>query len=786
MTRTTVSSSLRTTSHSGPSDDELTADELANDGETHGREGVQGGEPRVGDENGEASAGAGEGSIAHLSSLSELLIRQADRYGEHLALRYLQEDGTETSLTFQQLHQRALAIGYALSRQLKPGDRALLVYPPGLEFLSAFFGCMYAGVIATPATYPKPRRPLPRMSRIAADSGAKVALTTSQTLETIDLDQQDDVARAMSWLATDRFTAVSETWHPHEADIDDLAFLQYTSGSTSDPKGVMVSHANLLANLEAIRVAFGLGPTPAENGENIGVFWLPAYHDMGLIGGVLTPLYVGGPTILMAPTTFLQKPMRWLEAIDKYRGTISGAPDFAYRLCLQKSTPEQRDQLDLSSWRLAFCGAEPVHASTLTSFADAFETAGFRPSAFYPCYGLAEATLLAAGPDCTEPPTILTVDRDALAESRVVRAAGGEHTQQLVGCGTPPAEHQLLIAQPSAEPEVPLTVLPEGQVGEIIVAGPSVATGYWHREQATTAAFGWRAVGHPQTFLRTGDLGFLEDGELFVTGRLKDVIILRGRNYYPQDIEQVAEAAHADVLPGAAFTIDLDGEERLVLVHQVDRSCRGEARQQVAEAIRSSVRSEFELDPYAVVLIRQTSLPVTSSGKVQRSRCREMYLAEELNTLFDWQRSAPAQALPLAGVDTSALKKESKPAPSLAGLDVEQAAEKVENWLGEWMVEQIQMPPEDFDFNRPFAESGLESVTAVELSAELEETFKVPLPAVVAWNYPTPAALSRYIAEQSIAKEAPTASDSPDDLEAMLADIENLSDEEAERLLGEE
>lgn len=729
---------------------------------------------------------ASDQSFDHISSLSQLLTKQAQDYTDQLALRYLQEDGSKVELTFGDLHERALAIGYALSTQLKPGDRALLVYPPGLEFLCAFFGCMYAGVIATPATYPKPRRPLPRMSRIAADSGAKVALTTAQTLETIDLEQQDDVARKMAWLATDEFSTVNSDWSPHDASGEDLAFLQYTSGSTSDPKGVMVSHANLLANLEAIRVAFGLGPSPAENGDNIGVFWLPAYHDMGLIGGVLTPLYVGGPTILMAPTTFLQKPIRWLEAIDEYRGTISGAPDFAYRLCMQKSTQEQRDKLDLSSWRLAFCGAEPVHASTLTSFAESFEQSGFRPSAFYPCYGLAEATLLAAGPDCQMPPTILTVDREALAEGHAKRAAGGEHTQQLVGCGTPPDEHQLLIVDPDAEPGVPLTVLPEGEVGEIIVAGPSVATGYWHREEATTAAFGWRAVGRPQTYLRTGDLGFLEEGELFVTGRLKDMIILRGRNYYPQDIEQIAEAAHADVLPGAAFTTDVEGEQRLVLVHQVDRSCRGEARQVVAEAIRKSVRGEFELDPHAVVLIRQTSLPVTSSGKVQRSRCREMYLSDELKTLFELKRTVTAKPLPLAGINTKSLKSESKPAPSLDGLSVDDAAETVEKWLGEWMVEQIEISPEEFDFNRPFAESGLDSITGVELSVELEETFGVPLPAVVAWNYPTPAALSRYIAEQTVARETPAASNPQDELEDMLADIENLSDEEAQRLLGEE
>ncbi|MEM6331513.1 MAG: AMP-binding protein, partial [Planctomycetota bacterium] len=380
-------------------------------------------------------------------TMTELLTRQADRYAGATAYRFLAEDAAESTLTFDQLHRRALAVGERLSRELAPGDRALLVYPPGLEFIAAFFGCLYAGVVAVPATYPKPRRPLPRMSRIAADSGAAVALTTRQTLTALDLSQQDDAARGLAWLDTDGLADPPEGYRPHAAQAGDLAFLQYTSGSTSEPKGVMVTHGNLLANLEAIRGSFGLPEAPAAGRSNCGVFWLPAYHDMGLIGGVLTPLYVGGPSVLMPPTAFLKRPLGWLQAIDRYRATISGAPDFAYRLCVDRTTDADRAGLDLSSWRLAFCGAEPIHAATLTAFAEAMEPAGFSSRAFYPCYGLAEATLLAAGPDSEDPPTLLAVDRAALGRSHAVAATGVEAAQELVGCGRAPAGHTVLIAE---------------------------------------------------------------------------------------------------------------------------------------------------------------------------------------------------------------------------------------------------------------------------------------------------------------------------------------------------
>jgi acyl-CoA synthetase (AMP-forming)/AMP-acid ligase II len=322
----------------------------------------------------------------------DLLQQQANDIGSRTAFIYLDEQAGTESITFRELEARARAIAATLQRTMEPGDRALLMYPAGLEFIAAFFGCLYAGVIAIPATYPKPRRPLPRMASIARNSGAQVALTTGQTLDTIDLAQQDPLVASMMWMATDEVSAESgRHWKAPTINADQIAFLQYTSGSTSDPKGVMVSHGNLLANLEAIRQAFDVEiDGPGQDQVSTGVFWLPAYHDMGLIGGILTPLYVGAKSVLMSPAAFLQRPMRWLEAIDRYRATISGAPNFAYEYCVRRTTEEDRARLDFSNWKLAFCGAEPIRAETIRGFTDAFRTSKFRPEAFYPCYGLAE------------------------------------------------------------------------------------------------------------------------------------------------------------------------------------------------------------------------------------------------------------------------------------------------------------------------------------------------------------------------------------------------------------
>lgn len=577
-----------------------------------------------------------------LETMVDLVRQQAAQFGDRTAYIYLgdgpglDEKQAKQSISFRQLDLQAQAIAAKLQQEMSPGDRALLIYPAGLEFISAFFGCLYAGVVAVPATYPKPRRPLPRMASIARDSGARVVLTTQQTLDKVDMSQQDDVVATMNWMATDVIlTENSSQWNPLPITSEQLAFLQYTSGSTSDPKGVMVSHGNLLANLEAIRQSFRLGVDDSGS-EQIatGVFWLPAYHDMGLIGGILTPLFVGGRSILMAPTAFLQKPMRWLEAIDEYKATISGAPNFAYEYCVQRTTPEQRAGLDFTHWQLAFCGAEPIRADTVRQFTEAFAVSQFRPESFYPCYGLAESTLLAAGAEHRREPTLLRVDRLALAAGRVEIVLNGscDNAQELVGCGSATAEHRVEVMHP-----ITGAMSPENVVGEIVLQGPSIAQGYWKHGDEVNRGFHTRVRGLEGEFLATGDLGFFHEGELYVTGRLKDVIIIRGRNHYPQDLEQSAETAHPSLMAGAAFSVPVGDEERLVVVNQIDRHLDKNEYGNVVSQVRQEIAENHELDTHAVVLIRQKSLSVTSSGKVQRSLTRDQYLAGELRVVHEWK-----------------------------------------------------------------------------------------------------------------------------------------------------
>jgi acyl-CoA synthetase (AMP-forming)/AMP-acid ligase II/acyl carrier protein len=755
----------------------------------------------------------------------ELLAGQADEQPERTAFRFLDDRDGAAEITFGELDRRARAIAARLQLELQPGDRALLVFPAGLEFISAFFGCMYAGVVAVPATYPKPKRPMPRLQRIALDCDAHVALSTAQTLTTLDPELLSTDAATSSWIAADELDdALADMWQPPVIAGSDLAFLQYTSGSTSDPKGVMVSHANLLNNLECIRQSFGIGDLIGDE-SSTGVFWLPSYHDMGLIGGILTPLYMGGRSVLMSPTAFLHKPMRWLQAIHDYQAIISGAPNFAYEYCVRRTSAEERAALNLSRWRLAFCGAEPIRAETLTHFAQAFAGAGFRMQAFYPCYGLAECTLLAAGPDYRKEPQILEVNRAALAEHRVAPACGepAAMVQRLVGCGPAVPGHRIVIVNPEMPRECA-----DGEVGEILIQGPSVTGGYWNRDEETESVFGATVEGHDGRFLRTGDLGFFRDGQLYVTGRVKDVIIIRGRNHYPQDIEQSAEEAHPAVLAGAAFALDDVGGERLVVVHQLDRQYRGSDYHQIEQAIRRSIVEQHELDPYAIVLIRQTSLPITSSGKVQRNLCREQYLADELRVVHCWTNPAIGREHKAAGngrvqvrihdqgVSVARSGGQAAGSPRNLGghaateaegvplgsrhLQLDHAAERIEAWMLEWLVGRLGLDVADVARDRPFAEFGVDSLTAVELSHELEEQFGVPLPPIVAWNYPTPAALSRYLAEQTTGIKDPNSAAAaelrsnlqtpppPDDaqLAALLAEVEKLSDAEAQRLLADE
>ena len=564
------------------------------------------------------------------STLVDALSKRARHQPDKRAYTFLQDGEIEAdALTYQELERSAQAIAAQLQSYNAIGQRALLLYPPGLEFIAAFFGCLLAGVIAVPAYPPRANQTISRLLAIAKDAEATLALTTTSVFANSQqwLLQNSDLAQ-LHWLATDSINAdMAQLWQEPIINTDTLAFLQYTSGSTGTPKGVMVSHGNLLSNCADLDLGWN------HTVDSIIVSWLPTFHDMGLIYGVIEPLYKGCSCYMMPPVSFLHKPMRWLQAISAYKATHSAAPNFAYDLCVRKITPEQKSTLNLSRWRMALNGAEPVRPDVLQRFADSFKPCGFDFTAFCPGYGLAEATLKVAAVRQQDSPVFLQVDVDALAQNRVVEATGDRgNLQTLVGCGRSEIDTQIAIVHPES-----LTQCQDSEVGEIWVSGSSVAQGYWKNPVQTKQTFQATLKGDASRhFLRTGDLGFIKDGELFVTGRLKDIIIIQGRNHYPQDIELTVENSHPALRPscGAAFAVEFKGEEQLVVVQEVERTyLRRLSIDEVVGNIRQAVSVEHDIRVHTVVLIKTGTISKTSSGKIQRQTCRQKFLNSTLDVL---------------------------------------------------------------------------------------------------------------------------------------------------------
>ncbi|MFJ3234308.1 fatty acyl-AMP ligase [Streptomyces sp. NPDC086787] len=562
-------------------------------------------------------------------SLVDLLTTHASIHPDRTAYRYLvtgDSDGEIQHLTYGRLAVRSRAVAAWLQERGLAGSRAMLLHPPGLDFISAYLGCLSAGVAAVPGVPPQGRsqnhRALTRMKRLVADADAKVILGGREVVAALDsmaehLPELDGIARIATEDIPDETAA---GWREPELAADTVAFLQYTSGSTSAPRGVAVTHGNLLDNERVITERMGHTPEVlAEYGNELIVSWLPVYHDMGLMGPVLNTLYLGATSTLFSPLHFLQRPARWLEAVSRFRPHTSGGPNFAYELCLKHATEDLVDRLDLGSWKVAFNGAEPVRAATLRRFAETFGEAGFRREAFYPCYGLAEATLMVTGGAVDAPPTLLSP-----AETG---PHAGEADAAAVGCGRPGPGVTVAVVDPGRQEE-----MPEGETGEIWVAGASVAKGYWRNALATRETFRATLPRHEGRFLRTGDLGFLHDGELFVTGRLKDLIVIDGRNHYPQDLELSAELSHPALRPGctAAFSVDLGTEgEQTVVVAELAPDMAGES-EKVTDLIRSTIGEVHSLPVRDVVLVMPGTIPKTSSGKIQRHATRTAYLGGTL------------------------------------------------------------------------------------------------------------------------------------------------------------
>ncbi len=636
---------------------------------------------------------------------------------EKIAYRFIAGDGEIKTLTFAELDHRAKAVAAMLVSKGYAGKRALMMYPPGLDFIVAFFGCHYAAVTPIPAFPPRRNRNMARIGAISDDAQASVALSVSSVIKSCEkwIKESPGLQR-IPWLSTESVAAeFANDWVKPKASLDDLGLIQYTSGSTGSPKGVMLSHRNLIANCRMITRAFQTG----RKGSICS--WLPLYHDMGLVGGILNPMYCGTEDNLMSPVAFLTRPIRWLRAISKYKSIASGGPNFAYAWCTMKINEEDCEGLDLSNWKVAFNGAEPVSAAVMERFTEKFAPYGFSPEAFYPCYGMAETTLIVTGGSDEEAPIVRPFDKYELVEHRVRRIdENHENARSLVGCGKVLEEEEVLIVHPENH-----TPLPDDKIGEIWINSPSCGQGYWQREQETQETF--RARLKPDNgkyYVRSGDLGFMDRGELFVTGRLKDMIIVRGANRYPQDIETTVELCHPLTRSGgaAAFSVARWDREHLVIVCEIERSPAKDQWESVIKSIRKSVALEHDLPPDAIVLVRAHSVPKTSSGKVQRHACKRNFEnGEDIHVIARWclweesQNTESNHEYAPAEIDGETLA-DSELAPEVVQAVIEQVRSA--------LTDKTQTV--EIDTN--ILELGLDSLARLDVAQSLERAFGGKIP----------------------------------------------------------
>ncbi|MET8042189.1 fatty acyl-AMP ligase [Micromonospora sp. NPDC005215] len=573
-------------------------------------------------------------NVKDAANMTSVLAELARTTPDRDSVVYVDDPGNDVDvrhprLSYAELDAAARQLAARIQEHLAPGDRALLLYPSGLAFPVAFFACLYAGVIAVPAPVPgRYRHERLRLAGVARNAGARVVLTDAESREQVEqwLDAEDltELTVLETGAAADPQPDLDDAWPV--ATHRTPAMLQYTSGSTADPKGVRISHGNLLCNVDTIARTF-----PVHEGRRYAG-WIPLFHDMGLVGLMLTGILTGRSVVLLPPAGFLRRPQLWLRTISRYDVGATAAPDFAYDLCVRRIKDDQLDGVDLSCWQYAINGSEPVRAATLRAFNSRFAGVGLSPHTIVPCFGMAEATLLVSG---TPHRPVRTVHADAAAlERHEFAPAGGDAVRELVSCGAP-LDIDVRIVDPTTH-----TVLPEGRIGELWLSGDTVAQGYWNNETATARAFGAALDGTTRRYLRTGDLGFLLDGELYVTGRIKDVLVIKGRNLYPQDLEQTLRAEHSELSGsvGAAFLVPAtngaDAEDELVVAHEVRGRLDGERLSSLAVHIRQTVAREFGLSVAHVALLRPGGVSRTTSGKIQRSAVRQHFLDGELSPIF--------------------------------------------------------------------------------------------------------------------------------------------------------
>lgn len=669
-------------------------------------------------------------SKANCRTIVEVLQLRAQQQGDKILYQFMADgENISASLSYAQLDTRARAIAAKLQQSCELGDRALMLFHSGLDFIEAFMGCLYAGVIPVPAYPPRKNHNLKRLQAIIDDCQPHIILASEKVEQlTKDLFSKQQ-QMAFCWLHGEAIDSqLSEQFVPIGLNPASLAFLQYTSGSTGKPKGVMVSHGNLMANEQMLEECFDFGP------DSVCVSWLPLFHDMGLIGNALQPLYIGASALMMTPAAFLQKPSRWLEAIHqagKHHKVVSSAPNFAYQLCVDQISAEQMAGWDFSNWQLAISAAEPVRAETLRAFSDKFSPIGFSRTVFAPSYGMAETTLVVSGSHSREA-VIVNADNQALKQHQLITGAPSDESSAVVGCGQLLSNEHVLIVDPDTH-----AVLDDGHIGEIWVQGEHVALGYWHNKDATKASFQAYTQDQQGPFLRTGDLGCFQHGELFINGRCKDLIIIKGRNHYPQDIEYNIAKAHSEHLRrdnSAAFSVTIHGKEQLVVCCEVERRHRLNLdAASLAQDICQTINQEHEISAYAVVFLRPGSILKTSSGKIQRGACKQAFLHNQLNTLGEWRQSGL-----LCG---SQYPPAPKPEHDFSQLNLS----SIQQWICQWVSHRRQVALNSVDLQTTFAALGLDSVDSVQLAAALESWPGLSIDAEELWQLDNIDQLSHYL-----------------------------------------
>lgn len=671
-------------------------------------------------------------SHEHLKTVVELLRRRAQEEPNRVGYRFLTPvrgaEPEDVAMTYGELDARARAVAVTLSESADPGDRVLLMTSPGLDYVAYFYGCLYAGLVAVPAYPPTGTRHAHRIESIAADSRARILVT--------DADLPDGTVGVMPNVTVlDVGTAPVDGrergWRPPAIAPDDVAFLQYTSGSTSAPKGVMVTHANLLANSETACETFDIGA------DSVCVTWVPPYHDMGLIGGIVFPLYGRMESVLMAPTSFIRDPAVWLQAISRYQATHGSGPSFAYDLCVHRVSDEVRAQLDLSSWTHALNGAEPVRADVLDRFAATFADAGFRKESFQPCYGLAEGTLVVSGARTSGGPLIREVSEPGLGEGWMRPRSGDEATLRLVSSGqVGPGVEVVVVDETTRLP------VADGGVGQVWVRGAAVAAGYFDDAERTARTFANHLATGEGPYLDTGDLGALVDGELFVTGRASDLMIFAGRNVYPQDVEATSTESHPALaaLRSAAFSVEHDGREALVVVQEVPPGPQKDpaARQEIATTVRRAVLREHQIPVHELVLVPRRSLPVTSSGKIRRRDTKAAYLAGELG--------APE---PTASEDRTPAESPTSTRVAVSEEALPRTAAEIENRMCRLVAQHSGLELARVDAGADLADLGLDSVGAVSIAGDLSDWLGIEVPATFAWEHGSIRAVAAALAGES-------------------------------------